>query len=111
MLAVCLNRLIHLNLANQFSGALIYDPTIGPYVWLQEEAVAYPYVEKWNNIIGLNDSYVAQLRELDQKCGYADYREKYLTFPAAGIQPIAPRTTDECDISTYPRGYLGTLTC
>ncbi|KAG4420523.1 hypothetical protein IFR04_006343 [Cadophora malorum] len=81
------------------NGALIYDPTIGPYVFLQEEAVAYPYIEKWNNIIGLNESYMAELKALDESCGYAEYREKYLTYPAAGVQPVAPDVTNECDIN------------
>ena len=78
---------------------MIYDPTIGPYGFLQEEAVAYPYIEKWNNIIGLNESYMAELKALDESCGYAEYREKYLTYPAAGVQPVAPDVTNECDIN------------
>lgn len=42
---------------------------------------------KNNNILGLNDSYIAELEALDKSCGYADYREKYLTYPPAGVQP------------------------
>ncbi|KAL2068053.1 hypothetical protein VTL71DRAFT_16151 [Oculimacula yallundae] len=79
-------------------GTLLYDPTIGPYIYLQEEVPAYPYFEKWNNIIGLNESFMAQLKDLDKTCGYADYREKYLTFPPFGVQPVAPDTTRKCDI-------------
>jgi carboxypeptidase D len=37
--------------------------------------------------LGLNESYIAQLEALDKECGYADYREKYLAFPPAGVQP------------------------
>lgn len=77
----------------------MYDPCIGSYQYIQEEVVAYPYVETWNNIIGLNASYMAQLKALDETCGYADYREKYLTYPPPEYQPVAPDTSNECDIN------------
>lgn len=38
-------------------------------------------------MLGLNDSFVAQLTALDQSCGYAEYRNKYFKFPPPGIQP------------------------
>jgi carboxypeptidase D len=72
---------------NQNIGALVYDPCIGSYVYTQEEAVTVPFIVQNNNMIGLNASYIAQLEELDKTCGYAEYREKYLTFPASGVQP------------------------
>lgn len=41
-----------------------------------------------------------QLRRQDQRCGYADFREKYMTFPPPGKLPTPPQlnTSDECDI-------------
>jgi carboxypeptidase D len=30
---------------------------------------------------------MAQMEELDRSCGYASYREKYLTYPPSGVQP------------------------
>ena len=68
-------------------GALVYDPCIGEFVSTQEEYVAVPYVQEYNNILNLNQSFVNTLVELDKSCGYADYREKYLQFPATGVQP------------------------
>jgi carboxypeptidase D len=85
--------------SNTMLGALVYDPTIGATTYTHEEAPAYPYVEYYNNIIGLNASFMATLKGLDESCGYAAYREKYYTFPAAGIQPPPPSVSDECDIN------------
>jgi carboxypeptidase D len=80
-------------------GALVYDPTIGATTYTQEEAPAYPFVEYNNNMIGLNSSFMDTLKGLDESCGYAAYREKYYTFPAAGIQPPPPGISDACDIN------------
>ncbi|KAE9365090.1 putative serine-type carboxypeptidase F [Stipitochalara longipes BDJ] len=84
------------------AGALMYDPCIGSYSYLAEEATAYPFIEANNNMIGLNASYLAQLKELDETCGFADFRDKYYKFPAAGVQPIAPNIDpgSACDINT-----------
>jgi len=80
-------------------GALMYDPVIGSYDYIQEQVVAYPFIEENNNMIGLNKSYLATLESLHETCGYKDYIEKYLTFPASGIQPVTPDNFDDCRIS------------
>ncbi|KAG4430633.1 hypothetical protein IFR05_013882 [Cadophora sp. M221] len=69
------------------SGALMYDPCIGSCTYTQQQAAIIPFVAKNNNILRLNDSYIAQLQDLDKSCGYHDYREAYLTYPATGVQP------------------------
>jgi len=83
------------------SGALIYDGVIGAFTTQQEQVVAYPHVEKHNEIWGFNDTFMAALKEMHQTCGYEDYINKYLTFPPPGIQP--PLTFDylkneSCDV-------------
>ena len=70
-----------------FEGALVYDPCIGQFDYTQEEAVAVPYVQANNNLLNFNASFLAQLESLDESCGYATLREKYLTFPPPGNQP------------------------
>jgi carboxypeptidase D len=65
----------------------MYDPCIGSYVYTQEEAVTVPFIVENNNMIGLNKSYIAQLEQLDETCGFKEYRDTYLTFPASGVQP------------------------
>lgn len=77
----------------------MYDPCIGDCSYIAGEVTAYPYVEEYNNIIHLNDSYMAQLKSLDDSCGYAAYREKYLAFPASGVQPPVPDYDPACDIN------------
>lgn len=83
------------------SGALMYDPVIGEYITTQEQVPTVPFVKENNNVLGLNDSFVAQLEELDVSCGYADFRKKYFTFPPSGVQPpkFFNSTTDKhCDV-------------
>ncbi|KAN0089186.1 alpha/beta-hydrolase [Hyaloscypha variabilis] len=84
------------------SGALMYDPCIGSYSYVAEEVTAYPFVEANNNMIGINASLLSELKELDESCGFAEFREKYYKFPAAGVQPIAPNidSGSTCDINT-----------
>lgn len=77
----------------------MYDPTIGTYRTIQEEVVAYPYIEYYNNMIGLNSTFMAKLKALDKSCGFADFRAKYLTYPASGIQPAMPRVPSGCGIN------------
>ncbi|TPX11381.1 uncharacterized protein E0L32_001199 [Thyridium curvatum] len=67
-------------------GNLIYDPCIGSFVYTQEQAVAVPWVQQNNNILGLNQTFLAELEQRDKSCGYAAYREQYLTFPSSGLQ-------------------------
>jgi len=69
------------------SGALAYDPCIGSFVYTAEEAVTAPFVNEYNNVLGLNESFVAELNKLHETCGYKEYVDKYLTFPPPSVQP------------------------
>ncbi len=93
-----------------FAGALVYDPCIGSYTYAAQEAPIVPFIIKNNNVLGFNDSYLAQIESLHESCGYADYIEEYLTYPASGVQP--PKyfnyTSDAgCDLwdSAYNAAY------
>ncbi|ORY27363.1 Alpha/Beta hydrolase protein [Naematelia encephala] len=84
-------------------GALIFDGTIGAWETQQEEIPLFPFVAANNNVFNLNDTFMAQLESLHKQCGYADYLDKYLTFPASGIQPpsfinFSDPAALECDI-------------
>ena len=68
-------------------GALTYDPCIGDFDLIQEEMPVVPFVQQNNNLFKFNDTFLSRLEALDQSCGYATYREKYLTFPPPGVQP------------------------
>lgn len=69
------------------TGALLYDPCIGEFVSIQEEYVAVPFVQENNNILNLNNTFMAELENLQQTCGYQAYLDKYFTFPPSGVQP------------------------
>lgn len=82
-------------------GALLYDPVIGDFTYTQEEVVAVPFVQEYQNILNLNASFMAEIEKLDKSCGYAALREKYLTFPPPGHQPsFYENTTSQakCDV-------------
>ncbi|KAE8352258.1 Alpha/Beta hydrolase protein [Aspergillus coremiiformis] len=68
-------------------GALMYDPCIGQHDYVQQEAVAVPFVQQNANFFNFNASFMAQIEDLHQTCGFKDFIDEYLTFPPAGIQP------------------------
>ena len=82
------------------SGALVYDPSIGSD-YAQEEATVVPFVNENANLFKFNDTFMKTINDLHQSCGYADYIDKYLVFPPAGVQPVEHinySTIGECDV-------------
>ncbi|WVQ72894.1 hypothetical protein IAR50_002455 [Cryptococcus sp. DSM 104548] len=69
------------------SGALVYDPCIGEFDYVQEEIPTYPFVEANNNLFNFNASVMAELKGLHESCGYKQYIDDYLVFPPKGQQP------------------------
>lgn len=84
------------------SGILVYDPCIGDTSTIHQQVPAYPHIEKYRDIWGLNDTYMEKLKGMHEQCGYDKYIEKYLTYPAAGVQPVQIpfnyTANDTCDI-------------
>ncbi|KAL8707605.1 MAG: hypothetical protein Q9220_007392 [cf. Caloplaca sp. 1 TL-2023] len=68
------------------NGILVYDPCIGSYA-AQNDITTYPFVEHNNNVLNLNQSFLADMAAYDKSCGYADFREQYMSFPPNGTQP------------------------
>lgn len=68
------------------NGILVYDPCIGSYA-SQNDITIYPYVEHNNNVLNLNQSFLDKLEAFDEGCGYAAFREQYMSFPPNGTQP------------------------
>ncbi|KAF4784487.1 carboxypeptidase cpdS [Colletotrichum scovillei] len=85
------------------SGALMFSPYIrsdpGDF---QQHAVSLPFVEEYNNVMGLYPgvgNYYDRISAADKECGYADMRENYFTFPPKG--PFPPgNNSDNCAISS-----------
>ena len=58
---------------------------------------AAAFANYWENIIYLNQSYLAQVNNLSSSCGYSNYLEKYLTYPPPGPLPDL-QDSDACDV-------------
>ena len=76
------------------TGALVYDPCIGSFIIVGQEIPAYPFVLANQEILGLDQSTLDKMEALHNKCGYADFIDKYLTFPPPGNQPEEPVRAD-----------------
>lgn len=86
---------------------MIYSPAIGSATWVQQNAVIAPFIKANNNALGYNATFLKQLEKLDESCGYADFRKKYLKFPASGIQP--PKyfnSTSDADCNVWLMAYF-----
>jgi len=83
------------------AGISINDPIIGDET-IQQQVVILPYVEFWQNLLYLNDSFMTTMRQHQKDCGYEDYWNKYFTFPPPkGAFPVLPdpfaSRTAKCD--------------
>ncbi|KAL4890848.1 Alpha/Beta hydrolase protein [Aspergillus ambiguus] len=68
-------------------GALVYDPCIGQYDYVQQEAPAVPFVQQNANLFNFNASFMEELNSLHKSCGYQEFIDEYLVFPPSGAQP------------------------
>lgn len=65
----------------------MYDPCIGEFNYAQEQVPAVPYVQEYANLFNFNDTFMEELNQRHQECGYQDYLDKYLAFPPSDRQP------------------------
>ena len=56
---------------------------------------AYPYVLNHAHVFNLNDSFLATLALQDRTCGYADFRSRYLTYPAPNAHMPDPPSNED----------------
>ncbi|KAB5546845.1 serine carboxypeptidase [Coniochaeta sp. 2T2.1] len=68
------------------SGMMIFDGTFANTI-LEQDVIAADFHDQWENVIAFNDSFKAELRGAAQDCGYTDYINEFLVFPAKGQQP------------------------
>ena len=65
---------------------MMYDPLLNNNnVMRQIPAVAY--AEYWNNLLGLNESFMSTMRGRADTCGYATFLETGLVYPPSGPLP------------------------
>ena len=62
-----------------------------------------PFIEQNNNVLNYNKSFLNKMAELDEECGFADFREQYMHFPPAGQQP--PLATPEGNCTLWSDAY------
>jgi carboxypeptidase D len=79
-------------------GAMVYDPCIGKFDYVQEQVPSYDFVTANNNFFGFSNSFLNQLKSIHTSCGYDKYMSTYLTFPPPGPQPKNPSISSRCDI-------------
>lgn len=68
------------------SGIMIYDPSIA-YDFLQGSMTVMPFVDSNEVLFPLDTNALATYHALDTDCGYADFRDKYLSYPPPGVMP------------------------
>ncbi|KAI1274565.1 serine carboxypeptidase [Xylaria sp. FL0933] len=79
------------------SGMLIYDPVIGNDI-VQDAVTTVPFADYHHNLMPFNDSFSQHIHSLHESCGFADFQQKYLTYPPPGPQPsnYSDTVSDEC---------------
>lgn len=83
----------------------MYDPCIGAFD-VQNDIYTLPFLEQNNNVLGYNSSYLADVAQMDQACGYADYRQDYMQFPPADVQPPHyPDNTTAAECGLWHNAY------
>ncbi|KAJ5553742.1 Peptidase S10 serine carboxypeptidase [Penicillium frequentans] len=80
------------------SGALMYDACIGQWDYIQAELPAYPFVQHHAELFNFNQSLMKDLEDTYEQCGYNQYFDEYLTYPASGVQPPKYMNYSDCDI-------------
>ncbi|KAF2732589.1 alpha/beta-hydrolase [Polyplosphaeria fusca] len=85
-------------------GISINDPIIADDT-TQQQVNLLPYVEYWQNVLYLNDTFMDQMRERNAQCNYTYVYDTWFQFPPnleAGPLPLLPDIYDspdyECDM-------------
>ena len=84
----------------------MYDPCIGQFD-AQDAMYTLPFIEANNNVLGYNQSFIAQMTELDKSCGWAQFREEFMHFPPNGTQPPLKEPEGKCNLwdTAYDAAY------
>jgi len=84
------------------SGMIIYNPLL-THEEIHEPIPVVQFVEYWSGLFPFNDTFRADIKAREKKCGYADWMAKYLVYPPKGHIPMPlpgtdkkGRTRDEC---------------
>ncbi|GIZ42732.1 hypothetical protein CKM354_000599100 [Cercospora kikuchii] len=70
-------------------GIMIYDPVLTDNV-VHGDIPAVPFVDQWSGLFNLNESFMEDLYERHEACGYQKFIEEAYVFPPKGPLPTAP---------------------
>jgi carboxypeptidase D len=76
---------------------MIYDGCIGAYDSVQQQLPTVPFVKANNEHFKFEDEIIEDMETMHESCGHKAHLQKYLTFPAAGVQPKV-RITPSCNV-------------
>ncbi|KAK3074104.1 hypothetical protein LTR53_003751 [Teratosphaeriaceae sp. CCFEE 6253] len=80
------------------SGIQINDPSIN-YDDTLIEAPSVWHLNDYQNIFGLNETFMTDINARAEKCGYFEFMENALTSPPLGPLPTAPNSSEPgCDV-------------
>ncbi|CAE6336317.1 unnamed protein product [Rhizoctonia solani] len=71
----------------KLKGIWITDPSVS-YDLVTEFIPAVNFAIKWKDVLSLNSSFISQIQQVGDKCGFTDYSKKYVTYPPAGPLPL-----------------------
>ncbi|GKT47746.1 putative serine esterase [Colletotrichum spaethianum] len=68
-------------------GMMVFDPSLSQSVLGQDFGVSR-VLDYWGPAFNLNETTRKAVKEIEDRCGYTEYIDKYLTFPPSGFQPV-----------------------
>ncbi|KZF19080.1 alpha/beta-hydrolase [Xylona heveae TC161] len=78
---------------------MIYDPSISSDV-VTEEIPAVAFVDNWPGLFSLNSTFMDDIHDRADACGYTSFLNEYLVYPPKGPLPSPPNNTvtASCDL-------------
>jgi carboxypeptidase D len=84
------------------SSIMFYDPSLS-YDVVQEHIPVTAFVDFWGPLLDLNSTFLADLHNMSDACGYTSFMEQGLQFPPKGPLPTPPNadaSDESCDTFT-----------
>jgi len=81
-------------------GIWVSDPVLGQDV-AQTQIPALPFVQKYEHVFAFSQTFMSQLQNMSDSCGYTGYADKFVKYPPAGTLPLpggSPNVPDRCDL-------------
>lgn len=70
------------------AGMTIYNPLISRMP-IQQDIPVIPFTEYWSGLFPFNDTFRADIKAREKRCGFKDWMDEYLVYPPKGPIPAA----------------------